>query len=285
MLDRLYETQLDKLTPIEVISGLVMALNPLTLLISIAGIIAMFRRSMKVFRPLSVSILLSVLLLALSRGKGYYFFPIALTVFAFGGVFWENVILATRNRLIYPVALILLSGVVLIPFGMPIFPLESYLSHGYPYENKEIRGGEYAVKFDERYSKEKWAVTLKELQNVYEGLPNEEKENAVIRGKHYGRAGAVNLFCERYAIPKAFSLHGSFYNSVPKGEMPKTTLVLCYDVGDFFQEYFNEVIKVKTIYNPYADTEEELFQHIYICKEPKLSFEELKELFRDRVFE
>ena len=285
MFDRLYQTQLDKLTPIEVLRGLFLALNPLTLLISIAGITAMFHRSMRAYRPLSISILLSVFLLALSEGKGYYFFPIALTIFAFGGVFWENVILAKRKWLIYPLAFILFIGVVLIPFGMPVFPLESYLKHEYHYEKKEIPGGEYAIKFDERYAKEKWAVTLKELKNVYEDLSKEEKGSTLIWGKHYGQAGAVNLFNERYGIPKAFSLHGSFYNWVPKGEMPKTTLVLSYDVGNFFQEYFSVVVKVKTIYNPYADTEEELYQHIYICKEPKYSFDELKELFKDRVFE
>ena len=286
MFDRLYETQLDKLSPLAVIVGLVIALNPLTLIISIAGIVAMFHHSMKAFRPLSFSIFLSVLLLAFSQGKGYYFFPIALTVFVFGGVFWENVILVKRRKwLVYPVSLILLVGVVLIPFGLPVFSLESYLKHGSPYEKKEIPGGELAINFEERYSKEKWEVTLEELAIVYDSLSVSEKENTLIWGKHYGQAGLVNLFYERYAIPKAFSLHGSFYSWVPKGEMPNTTLVLCYDVGDFFEEYFSEVVSVRTIYNPYADTEEELYQHIYICKQPKYAFDELKELFKDRVFE
>ena len=286
MFDRLYETQLDKQTPSEVIQGLIMALNPLTLLIIIPAIIFMFHRSMKRYRPLAGSILLSVVFLVFSRGKGYYFYPIALTILPFGGVFWEHTILSKRKWLIYPVGISLAIGVILIPFGMPVFPLESYLKHDYPYENREmVKGGEFNIRFDERYSKKKWSATIKELKNVYDSLPDIEKNNAIIWGKHYAQAGAVNLFKERYDLPKAFSLHGSFYNWLPKGKMPETTIALSYNVGDFFNGYFEEVIKVKTIYNPYSENEEELHQHIYICKKPNQTFDALKTLFKDRVFE
>lgn len=286
MFDRLYETQLDEQIPLEVLQGLLMALNPLTLLITVAAMISMFHHSMKAYRPLMVSILLSIIFLAFRQGKGYYFYLIVLTILPFGGVFWEHIILPKRKWLIYPIGILLSIGVILIPFGMPVFPLESYLKHDYPYENRDvIKGGQFNVRFEERYSKEKWAVTLKEMKNVYDSLPNTEKNNTIIWGKHYAQAGAVNLFNKRYDLPKAFSLHGSFYNWVPKGEMPETTICLGYNVGGFFNEYFDEVIKVKTIYNPYSENEEELHQHIYICKKPKQSFDELKTLFKDRIFE
>lgn len=286
MFDRLYEMHLDKLSPLGVLSGLIVSLNPLTLFILIPAIICMFHQSMKKHRTLSVAIMLSTLLLVLSKGKGYYFYPIVLTILPFGGIFWEHTILPKRKWLIYPIGIMLLSGVFLIPFGMPVFPLESYLKHDYPYENREvIKNGEFNVKFDERYSKEKWAVTLKELKNVYDSLPNREKNNTIIWGKHYAQAGAVNLFNERYDLPKAFSLHGSFYNWVPTGNIPETTIGLGYNIGNFFKVYFDEVIKVKTIYNPYSETEEEQHQHIYICKNPKQTFDELTTLFKDRIFE
>lgn len=286
MFDRLYEMHLDRLLPLDVLSGLIVSINPLTLLILIPAVICMFHRSMKKYRTLSIAIILSTLLLAFSKGKGYYFYPILLTILPFGGIFWEQIILPKRKWLIYPIGIILLIGVFLIPFGMPVFPLESYLKYDYPYENREvIKGGEFNVKFDERYSKEKWTTTLKELKSVYDSLPNREKNNTIIWGKHYAQAGAVNLFNERYDLPKAYSLHGSFYNWVPTGEMPKTTICLGYNIGDFFNAYFDEVIKVKTIYNPYSETEEEQHQHIYICKNPKQTFDELKTLFKDRIFE
>lgn len=66
MFSRLYETQLDDLTPVGVLGGLLVSLNPLTLLVSIPAFIGMFHGSMKKYRPLSVSIVLSGL--ALSKG-------------------------------------------------------------------------------------------------------------------------------------------------------------------------------------------------------------------------
>jgi hypothetical protein len=42
---------------------------------------------------------------------------------------------------------------------------------------------------------------------------------------------------------------------------------------------------VRTIYNPYADNDEELYQRIYVCKTPKQDFDRMKELFKKRIFE
>jgi len=285
MFARLQETQLDNLSFLNVLGELFISLNPLTILIYFPAVVFMFHRRMKKFRPLTISIFLSVLLLAYGRGKGYYFFPIFLTILPFGGVFWEKTISPNRNWLIYPLGLLLLSGVFLIPFGMPLFSLENYLKNHYPYEKKEIEGGEFAINFSERYSKEKWETTLSELQNIYNNLSYSEKENVLIWSKHYGQAGAVNLYNEKFKLPKAFSLHGSFYSWLPKGDMPMVTIALGYNVGDFFQEYFDEVTKVKTIYNPYSENIEELHQHIYLCKKPKQTFDQLKESFQDRIFE
>jgi hypothetical protein len=283
MFSRLYEVQLNNLTPLEVLSGMLMALNPMTLLMSVAAIVAMFHRTMRSYLPIIVSIVLSTLLLAFSKGKGYYFYSIALTVLPFGAVYWENILLVKRKWMIYPVVLALCMGVFLIPFGMPVFPLQSYLIHDYPYEKQEIPGGQFAVRFEERYSTEKWALTMKELQNVYDSLP--EKENIIIWGKHYSQAGAVNLFGANYGLPNAFSLHGSFYNWAPLGDMPATMIAFSYNSDRFFPQYFDEVIKVRTIYNPYSANEKRLYQHIYICRKPKQTLAELKDLFKDRIYE
>ena len=285
MFARLYETQLERQAPLEVLQGFIMALNPLTLIITIPAFISIFHHSMKAYKPLSVAILLSALFLGFSKGKGYYFYPIMLAILPYGSVFWEHAILPKKKWLAYPTGSILLIGVFLIPFGMPVFPLESYLKHDYLYENRNVvTGGQFNVRFEERYSQENWPVILQELKTVYDSLPNKEK-NTIIWGKHYAQAGAVNLFNEQYDLPMAFSLHGSFYNWVPEGEMPETTICLGYNVGGFFKEYFDEVEKVKTFYNPYAETEEELHQHIYICKNPRQTFDELKKVFEERIFE
>ena len=185
----------------------------------------------------------------------------------------------------YSITFLLVVGAVLIPFGMPVYSFDRYLAKVYQYEKKDIEGGRYGVKYDEYYTREKWSETMQQLKSVYDSLPASEKPGCIIWGKHYAQAGAVNLFGADHNLPEAFSYHGSFYSWAPAGRMPNTTIALSYRVGDFFSPYFDDVKLVRTIYNPYADTEEELYQRIYICKRPKQDFEKMKELFKTRIFE
>lgn len=288
MFSRLYETQLDKISTVKVLSGLIMSLNPLTLLISIPAVIALFHKKLKPYRVLSLSIVLSVLFLAFSKGKGYYFYPIVLTVLPFGGVFWEEIILKKRKWIIYPVSLLLIiSGFFLLPFSLPITSLESYLNNEYKYEKKQVKGGQYAIK-EERYSKTKWEETLSELKKVYNSLSENEQKNCIIWGKHYGQAGAITLLRKNYGLPETFSLHGSFYLWLPNGKIPETIITIRYSDEngfDFFEPYFEEVKPVKSIYNPYADEQEQVWQTIFICRKPKQDFDTLKRIFSDRIFE
>lgn len=289
MFSRLYEKQLDEITRLKNMQDLFMAMNPLALLISIPGIFyLLFNKTQKFIKPLGLSILISFLVLLLSNGKGYYFFPIIITLLPFGGLYWEQLILPKRKWIFYPLTLILVLGALLIPFGMPVTNLAHYLEKEYKYEKTELVGAATPIKFSERYSKDLWIETLTNLKAVYDSLPTAEQKNCIIWGKHYGQAGGINLFRYKYNLPAAFSLHGSFYNWVPKGEMPQTIIALRWSPSSgtgFFKPYFEEVIPVKTMYNPYADEEEDLYQTIFICKRPKQSFEGLKELFKDRVFE
>lgn len=287
MINRLYETQLNEIGRLTNIKKLLIDINPITsLLLFLPGIYYMISSKNKslVF-PLASTIILSFILLVYKNGKAYYFFPIVLTVLPFGAIFLEKTILEIKKWTIYPVTILMLIGSILIPFGMPVYSFGRYLDKIYPFEKKEIEGGKYAVKYDEYYSKEKWQTTIQELKSVYDSLPIDQRKNCSIWGKHYAQAGAINLFGNQYNLPQSFSYHGSFYSWTPSGQMPETVIVLSYRVGDFFDSYFGDITRVRSIYNPYSDNEEELYQYIYICKEPKQSFDKLKTIFRERIFE
>ncbi|VXB81257.1 Dolichyl-phosphate-mannose-protein mannosyltransferase [Flavobacterium sp. 9R] len=286
MFSRLYETQLDKLSRIENLKNLILAINPISLILVAPALLQLFKfYTTELYKPVVGSIVLSFLLLLFCNGKSYYFFPIVLTILPFGALFWEQSVIQKRNWVMYPIAILLFLGALLIPFGMPVYSFNEMLNSIQKYEHQKVEGGKYAVRYDEYYSKEKWETTMTELQLIYDRLPKNEKPNCLIWGKHYGQAGAVNLLGKAYHLPKAFSYHGSFYSWAPNGAMPNTVIALSYQIGDFFHPYFSEVTLVKTIYNPYADNEEELYQKIYICKKPKQHFEKMKELFKHRIFE
>jgi hypothetical protein len=286
MFNRLYEKHLDQLSRFEVLGNLLIGINPLTtFVLIIPAFIYFFKKENNNNKPLVISIIISAVFLSLSNGKSYYFYPIILTILPFGALFWEQIVFSKKKWLMYPVVFSLSVGVILIPFGMPVYSFKDYLKYVYKYEKRDIEGGKHGVKYDEYYTKEKWKETMQLLKTVYDSLPDNEKGTTLIWGKHYGQAGAVNLIGKDYGLPKAFSYHGSFYTWSPKGEMPSTIIALSYKVGDFFIPYFDEVTLVKEIYNPYADNEEELYQRIYICKKPKQNFDKMNELFKHRIFE
>lgn len=288
MFSRLYETQLLKISTTEMVTELFLSINPINILLLIPGIIAMFHSTMKPFRPLSATIMLSAAILFFSDGKSYYFYPVVLIIFTYGAVFWEKIIITNRNYLFYPlIAILSISAFFYVPFSLPITSLSSYLKHQYKYEKKDIQGGKYAVRV-ERYSKQSWKETLNNLKNIYDSLPPNEQKESLIWGKHYGQAGGIELFRKNYNLPPAFSYHGSFYLWAPTGKMPETVIAIRSSTAagkDFFEPFFEEVIPVKSIYNPYADSEEKLWQTIFICKKPKQSFDKLKVAFKNRVFE
>ena len=286
MFNRLYETQLDNNSLIGNLGRLLIEINPISsFLIVIPAFIYIFRNNKMLNLPLGISIILSIAFLSFKNGKPYYFYPIILTILPFGAIFWEQIVLQKIKWVIYPITVLLLFGTVLIPFGMPVYTFNHYLHSVYKYEKRDIEGGKYAVKYDEYYTKEKWIETMQQLKSVYDSLPINERKNCIVWGKHYGQAGAVNLLGADYRLPKAFSYHGSFYSWTPKGQMPNTIIALSYRVGSFFNPYFDEVKLVRTIYNPYADNDEELYQRIYICKKPKQDFDKMKALFKTRIFE
>lgn len=289
MFSRLYETQLDHLTVAGVLKELIIALNPLAAVIWIGGLVFMFNKTDKAFyRPLAVSIVISVLALAVSKSKAYYFFPVVLTLLPFGAIWFEQKILARgRAWILYPTAaLMLLSGVALTPYGMGILPPAAFLK--YAHVKKE--DGHYHFAFDcqEYFSRQKWDNTLTALRAVYDSLPPAEQQSCLIWGKHYSQAGAVNLMGQAYGLPAAFSYHGSFYLwAPPAGEMPHTVIAFTNDEAgiDFFQGFFGSVIPVKRVFNPYAMFDKDLWQTIYICKDPKQNFAGMKASFKARVFE
>ncbi|NGX85293.1 glycosyltransferase family 39 protein [Aequorivita sp. KMM 9714] len=287
MFSRLYETQLDKLTILGVLESIVISLNPLTLFFWIGGFIYMFRtkNNPNYYRPIAFTIVISIFLMALNKSKAYYFYPAIITLLIFGSIWFEQKILSKRQWILYPaIALLVVSGLVLIPFGLAVLPLDTFIKFA-AVEKKDNR---YEIEYTEYYSKSKWEETMGGIKTVYDSLPMNERRDCLIWGKHYSQAGGVNLFRENYELPKAFSYHGSFYLWTPeKGELPKT--IIAFSNGeagiDFFQSFFRSVVAVKQIYNPYADDEKDLWQTIYICKEPTLNFEQLRTEFKTRIFE
>lgn len=284
MFSRLYETQLDKLNVGSVIVMLIIDLNPLTLLLWLPGLFYMFMsKSLATYRPLVVCVAISILVLALAKGKHYYFFSDIIFLIIFGSIWFEQKVLAWQKWLLYPVSILFIAtGLFLLPWGLMVLPLNNFI-HVYRLDKRKSKFGIP----DEYYTESKWVKTMRALKAVHDSLPAQQKQGCLIWGKHYSQAGAVNLFGSVYGLPKAFSYHGSFYLWAPTGTIPETVIAFTNGEADveFFKSFFGSVVAVKKVYNPYAGFEEDRYQTIFICTKPKQSFEGLHQIFKTRVFE
>ena len=291
MFSLLYKTQLDKLTISGVLKDLIIMLNPLTVIIWVGGLFFMFsKKYSSFFRPIAISIIISLLLFSITKSKAYYFVPAILTLLMFGSVWFEQSVLAKRKWVLYPATILLIaSGILFAPFGLSLLPLDNFVKFAkLKMKNERFQNERFQVDCQEYFAQAKWKNTLTALKQVYDSLPQTEKQTCMIWGKHYSQAGGVNLYRADYGLPKAFSYHGSFYLWTPEsGAIPKTVIAFTNGEADinFFRDFFGSVVAVKKVYNPYASFDKDLYQTIFICKEPKQDFAGLRTAFKNRIFE
>ena len=291
MFSLLYKTQLDKLTISGVLKDLIIMLNPLTVIIWVGGLFFMFsKKYSSFFRPIAISIIISLLLFSITKSKAYYFVPAILTLLMFGSVWFEQSVLAKRKWVLYPATILLIaSGILFAPFGLSLLPLDNFVKFAkLKMKNERFQNERFQVDCQEYFAQAKWKNTLTALKQVYDSLPQTEKQTCMIWGKHYSQAGGVNLYRADYGLPKAFSYHGSFYLWSPEsGAIPKTVIAFTNGEADinFFRDFFGSVVAVKKVYNPYASFDKDLYQTIFICKEPKQDFAGLRTAFKNRIFE
>lgn len=291
MFSLLYKTQLDKLTISGVLKDLIIMLNPLTIFIWVGGLLFMFsKKYSSFFRPIAISIIIPLLLFLITKSKAYYFVPTVLTLLMFGSIWFEQNILSKRKWVLYPATILLIaSGILFAPFGLSLLPLNRFVKFAkLKMKNERLQNERFQVDCQEYFAQTKWENTLTALKQVYDSLPETEKQTCMIWGKHYSQAGGVNLYRVDYGLPKAFSYHGRFYLWTPEsGTIPETVIAFTNGEADinFFKDFFSSVVAAKTIYNPYASFDKDIYQTIFICKEPKQDFAGLRTAFKTRIFE
>ena len=281
---KLYETQLDKNSRLSELKMLLLFLNPFTSIFWIAGLfIFPIITELKKYRLASFSLLFPFILLFIAKGKTYYYFPIILGVLPLGAVFFERLLQQRKALLTVYVALQIVFGVLILPKGVPVLPLDSYLKL---YRLKKNSDQKIPLTFENYYSKGLWDQVLTTVDSVYRNLPASEQKECLIWGRHYSQAGGINLLGRKYGMPPAISFHSSFYNWVP--EFPAgITMIVISDVSwdkEHWLRYFTDVQEVVSVENPYASDKKWYEQHIFLCRNLKYSSAELKVKFSNQIF-
>lgn len=247
----------------------VLMLLPASLPVWIAGLwYFLFNREGKKFRFLGVTYLIFLLLLILLKAKDYYAAPVYPMLFAAGAVWWENFLAGKRKIWVSKYALpvlIFLMGLFLMPFVLPVLPIQTYLVYqektGFKPPKAEVsHEGVLPQIYGDQFG---WEEMVEKTARVYYSLPPEERKKTGIFAGNYGEAGAIDFFGAKYGLPKAISPHQSYYLWGPRQYSGEMLIVLGSDRQEI-ERGCSEYEEKEAVGHPLAMSEENFT--IYLCR-------------------
>jgi hypothetical protein len=121
-----------------------------------------------------------------------------------------------------------------------------------------------------------WPEIAAATAQVYNGLPQADRDRAGILTGNYGEAGAINLYGPAHGLPPAISAINSYWLLGPGEPPPETLVVLGYSLEEAAQA-FQDCQHAATISAQHGVENEESLYHraILVCRGPRLPWPEL----------
>jgi hypothetical protein len=266
------------LSPGQFLSAQIILQHPLTLPLWLAGLFAfLFHPLLKKYRFFGLAFIVLFLLFVVQRGKPYYLSPVFPLLLAAGAIVAERFSRnKTGKRIIYSYAgLLLIGGILLLPMGVPLLPVESHIRYTrwtglQPPRMERHQDTALHQVFADRFG---WQEMVATVAKAYKSLSSAEQAVAAIYTQNYGEAGAVDFFGRRYGLPKAISGHNNYWLWGTRGQSGQVLIIIGGRQEDHRQVY--EEVTLFAIHNhPYAMPFENNLP-IYICRRPKISLKEI----------
>jgi len=255
------------------IAGQFLYTHPLNAVIWIAGLVFFFSRKGKSYRLLAWLWISVFVLLMISKSKIYYLAPAYPCLFAGGSIAMENWLHRRGKKwLRYTVVTVLAGGgIALMPLSVPMLPItttEHYMdtiTFG-AFENIYELTGDLRGMFG-------WRERVKGVAEVYNSLPEGERQRTIILAAGYGTAGAVDYFGKPLGLPEARSLSMSYWLwGLPDG--PIETVIGIGFSKKSLEGVFHEVELAAEIELENVNPWETPFP-ITICRQPKDSLQSI----------
>jgi len=243
-------------SPAAFFGGQILSMNPVTLPLWLGGLFwLLFSRAGRAGRPLAVMYLVvAAFLMAGGRSRASYLAPAYVALFAAGAIAFENLTAAEPRALrAVAVALLIAMGAVLLPFALPVLPVESYIRyaralHMAPSTDEHLSVGLLPQHYADMFG---WEELVAEVEKAYRSLSPEEQAQCSIFAQNYGEAGAITVLGRRRGLPPALSGHNSFWLWGPGEGSGEVMIVVGGDLEDN-QRVFREVTQVGTVRSKYS---------------------------------
>ncbi len=260
-------------------------LDPVALPVWLAGLgWYFFAPQGKRFRFLGWAYLISLSVFMFLGGKAYYLLPAYPVLMASGGIAFEE-LAQIRSRLSLRVvlsALVILGGLIGIPFGVPVLPVDSFVrySHVLPYSNLvKTERDAVPVQMPQTYADMfGWDTMAGTVARVYQSLPPAERAGCAILAGNYGEAAAVDYYGAALGLPKAISGHNTYFYWGPRG-YSGACVILFGERSKEVSAFFGEVDRAATVTSAYAMPVERSVP-VYVCRKPSAPLSVLWPRFR-----
>jgi hypothetical protein len=276
-MSNLRSAQLARVTPLEFIAE--QPMMGLGFFIAVIGITALaFAPSWRRYRTVGWAALFAFLTLLLLKGKAYYIGPIYPAMYGAGAVVLERFRLPRWGAVARWSAVTLVAGygLLTLPLGLPILApaaMETYLARLSLESATETNVGAQERLPQDYADMLNWREQVEEVARVYFGLPDDERDRAVILASNYGEAGAIDFYGARLGLPKARAFVGSYWFFGP-GDLPGEVIVLHGFREESVRDFCGSLTAAGFITHPYAVAEERDLT-VYVCREPRTTLQEL----------
>lgn len=228
------------LSPIQFLKQQAIIMSPVTLPAWLGGLgWLLYSKAGNRFRAIGIAFLILLGFMMLMHGKDYYMAPAYVMLFAAAGVFAESHLRSWITGTVFALyTLILLSGLVLLPMGIPILSEEQFIEYSkkiglQPAASEMHQQNALGQFFADMHG---WPEMAEKVADAYNTLTPDEQSKTVIFAENYGEAGAIDLFGESLGLPKAISGHQQYWYWGPKGSKGGNLLLLGrHDLGDLPQ--------------------------------------------------
>lgn len=265
------------LTPVSFILDQILIHNPLSILIWLPGIIFyFFQKDWKQFRSVGFIWLTTFLILFINwHSKGEYIAASYQILFASGAVMVEKWSL-NRSWIKYAVGFtVILSGILLAPFARPLLPVDKFVEYqnliGLKPPSNEGHETELPQFYSDMFG---WEDLARNVSDVYQSLPEDERKNTVVYCSNYGKAGAIEYFSKKYPLPKVVCPHNSYWYWTKETNEISTIVIIGGEIEEHL-ESLEEVYEAGYHQTKYAMPYENN-QKIFIGRGLKVSIGEIR---------
>ncbi|HEY2954183.1 MAG TPA: glycosyltransferase family 39 protein [Candidatus Eisenbacteria bacterium] len=243
-------------SPIAFFGSQALVMDPVALPLWLGGLLwLLFSRAGRQGRPLGVMYLaVAAFLIAGGRSRASYLAPAYVPLFAAGAVAFEA-LTATRPRALRAaaVALLVAAGAALVPFALPVVPVETYIRyaralHMAPSTEEHLSLGLLPQHYADMFG---WEELVGEVEKAWRGLTPAEQAECSIFAQNYGEAGAITVLGRRRGLPPALSGHNNFWLWGPGRKSAEVMIVVGGDLADN-QRAFRELTRVGIVRSRYA---------------------------------